>query len=99
MSEETLTIVDNRTGKQITVPIEDGAIRATSLRELTKDDGDGGLGCENAHRPSAGDEIGHPPVGPLLPGAERQLNDRREEHRKRRVQHGRERAARRQEKV
>jgi len=43
MSEESLTIVDNRTGKQITVPIEDGAIRATSLRELTKDEGDGGL--------------------------------------------------------
>jgi citrate synthase len=31
---ETLTITDNRDGRAIDVPIEDGAIRATALREL-----------------------------------------------------------------
>jgi citrate synthase len=32
--EETLTIIDNRTGEQYTVPISEGAIRATALRGL-----------------------------------------------------------------
>jgi citrate synthase len=36
----TLTITDNRTGKTIEVPVENGAIRATALRELTVDDED-----------------------------------------------------------
>ena len=31
---DTLTITDNRTGATREVPIEDGAIRATALREL-----------------------------------------------------------------
>ncbi|MGZ4393753.1 MAG: citrate synthase [Gaiellaceae bacterium] len=34
MPEETLTVTDNRTGQTIEVPIEDGAIHATALREL-----------------------------------------------------------------
>src|SRR5437016_8987302 len=34
MAAQTLTIVDNRTGKKIEVPIEDGAIRATELAPL-----------------------------------------------------------------
>jgi citrate synthase len=40
---DSLTITDNRTGKTIEVPIEDGAIRATALRELRVDaeDNDG----------------------------------------------------------
>ena len=37
---DSLTITDNRTGKTIDVPIEHGAIRATSLRQLTVDDED-----------------------------------------------------------
>src|SRR4029453_8875431 len=37
---ETLTITDNRTGRSFDVPIEDGAIRTTALREakMTEDD-------------------------------------------------------------
>ncbi|HEX4932904.1 MAG TPA: citrate/2-methylcitrate synthase, partial [Gemmatimonadaceae bacterium] len=31
---ETLTIVDERTGEQIEVPVEDGTIRATALKPL-----------------------------------------------------------------
>src|SRR5260221_14457401 len=31
---ETLTITDNRTGKQYEVPIHDGAIRAVDLRQI-----------------------------------------------------------------
>jgi citrate synthase len=34
MPDETLTITDNRTGRTIEVPIEDGAIHANALREL-----------------------------------------------------------------
>ena len=43
MSESTLTIVDNRTGKKYEVPIEDGAIRATDLRKIKTSDEDFGL--------------------------------------------------------
>ncbi len=43
MSTETLTIVDNRTGFEYLLPIVDGTIRATDLRQLTAADGDGGL--------------------------------------------------------
>jgi len=32
---ETLTVVDNRTGRSYVLPIEDGAIRATGLRSIT----------------------------------------------------------------
>ncbi len=42
-STETLTITDNRTGKQYEVPIEDGAIRATELRKIKTHEDDFGL--------------------------------------------------------
>src|SRR4029077_19765188 len=34
MAEETLTIRDNRTGNEVEIPISDGTIRATDLRQL-----------------------------------------------------------------
>ena len=40
---DTLTITDNRTGKQYDVPIKDGAIRATDLRQIKAGQDDGGL--------------------------------------------------------
>src|ERR1700744_4894519 len=40
---ETLTITDNRKGKSYEVPIEDGTIRATALREIKVDDDDFGV--------------------------------------------------------
>jgi citrate synthase len=40
---DSLTIVDNRTGKQYEVPIEDGAIRATELRKIKTHEDDFGL--------------------------------------------------------
>jgi citrate synthase len=42
-SGDTLTITDNRTGKQYELPIEDGTIRATELRKIKTDDDDFGL--------------------------------------------------------
>src|ERR671933_354386 len=42
-SKETLTITDNRTGKQYEVPIQDGTIRATDLRKIKISDEDFGL--------------------------------------------------------
>src|SRR5919205_999337 len=36
--KETLTITDNRTGKQYEVPIADGTIRAMDLRQIKTDD-------------------------------------------------------------
>jgi citrate synthase len=41
MASETLTIIDNRTGKQYEVPIKKGAIKATDLFQIkvTEDDG------------------------------------------------------------
>ena len=41
MASETLTIIDNRTGKQYEVPIRNGAVKATDLFQirLTEDDG------------------------------------------------------------
>src|SRR5690242_2232884 len=42
-ADETLTITDNRTGKQYEVPIEDGTIRATELRKIKTPDDDFGL--------------------------------------------------------
>src|SRR5215813_42073 len=42
MADASLTITDNRTGKQYTVPIQDGAIRATDLGKIkTGDEGEG----------------------------------------------------------
>jgi citrate synthase len=41
--DDTLTIVDNRTGRSYSVPIVDGAVRATDLRAIRIDDDDFGL--------------------------------------------------------
>ena len=43
MSSETLTITDNRTGKQYDVPIENGTIKAMDLRQIKASDEDFGL--------------------------------------------------------
>jgi citrate synthase len=43
MSSSTLTITDNRTGKQYEIPIEQGAIRAMDLRQIKIADDDFGL--------------------------------------------------------
>ena len=40
---ETLTITDNRTGKQYQLPITDGTIRANDLKKIKVDEEDGGL--------------------------------------------------------
>src|SRR5437763_5633400 len=40
---DTLTITDNRTGKQYEVPIEDETIRATELRKIKVNEDDFGL--------------------------------------------------------
>ena len=40
---DTLTITDNRTGKQYEVPITDGTIRATDLRQIKAASDDVGL--------------------------------------------------------
>jgi len=42
-SAETLTITDNRTGESYELPITDGTIRATDLRQIKTDDADFGL--------------------------------------------------------
>ncbi|MGH2915223.1 MAG: citrate synthase [Solirubrobacteraceae bacterium] len=42
-STETLTVTDNRTGRQYEIPIEDNTIRATELRKIKVDDDDFGL--------------------------------------------------------
>jgi citrate synthase len=43
MAAETLTIIDNRTGNRRELPIRDGAIQATDLREFKVSDEDPGL--------------------------------------------------------
>jgi citrate synthase len=43
MSKDTLTITDNRTGKHYEIPIANGAIRATDLRQIRTDPDDFGL--------------------------------------------------------
>jgi citrate synthase len=43
MAKETLSITDNRTGKQYEIPIEHGAIRAMDLRQIQVDADDFGL--------------------------------------------------------
>jgi len=40
---DTLTITDNRTGKQYEIPIEDGTIRAMDLRQIKVDAGEFGM--------------------------------------------------------
>ncbi len=42
-STDTLTVTDNRTGKQYEIPIQDGTIRATELRKIKTTDDDFGL--------------------------------------------------------
>src|SRR6187397_3134904 len=41
---DTLTITDNRTGKLYEIPIADGTIRATDLRQIKVEKDDQGLG-------------------------------------------------------
>ena len=43
MGADTLTITDNRTGKQYEIPIEDGTIKAMALRQIKTSDEDFGL--------------------------------------------------------
>src|SRR5687768_701027 len=43
MANETLTITDNRTGNTFEVPITDGTIKATDLRQIKVSDDDFGL--------------------------------------------------------
>ena len=43
MSEDSLTITDNRTGKQYQLPIQDGTIKAMDLRQIKVSDNDFGL--------------------------------------------------------
>src|SRR5213594_64801 len=43
MEADTLTIVDNRTGRKYEIPIEHGAIRAMDLRQITSGPEDLGL--------------------------------------------------------
>src|ERR1044071_2701010 len=40
---DTLTVTDNRTGKQYEIPIKDGVIRATDLRQVKSGADDPGL--------------------------------------------------------
>ena len=40
---DTLTITDNRTGKTYEIPVADGAIRSTDLRQIKVENDDGGL--------------------------------------------------------
>jgi citrate synthase len=43
MSSDTLTITDNRTGRQYQIPVENGAIRSIDLRQIKVSDDDFGL--------------------------------------------------------
>src|SRR5580693_5980625 len=43
MSNETLTVTDNRTGKTYTLPLHDGNIRAIDLRQIKSDADDFGV--------------------------------------------------------
>ncbi len=43
MNTNTLTITDNRTGKQFELPIQDGTIKALDLRQIKVSDDDFGL--------------------------------------------------------
>ncbi len=49
LAADTLTIVDNRTGREYTVPIVDGAIRATDLRQISVEGADGLLSFDPAY--------------------------------------------------
>ncbi|GAA3142581.1 citrate synthase [Kribbella aluminosa] len=43
MTEQSLTVRDNRTGKDFDLAITDGTIRAADLKQISATDGDGGL--------------------------------------------------------
>ena len=43
MSEQSLTITDDRTGKSYTLPIENGTVRAMDLRQIKTDENDFGM--------------------------------------------------------
>ncbi|MDW8167993.1 MAG: citrate synthase [Acidobacteriota bacterium] len=43
MSKDTLTVIDNRTGRSYEVPIEEGAVRAMEFRRVKVGEGDFGL--------------------------------------------------------
>src|SRR4029078_12204148 len=43
MSANTLTVTDNRTGKQYELPVENGVIRSMDLRKIKVSDDDFGL--------------------------------------------------------
>ncbi|MEE9262078.1 MAG: citrate/2-methylcitrate synthase, partial [Dehalococcoidia bacterium] len=43
MLSETLTVIDNRTGREYTISIEQGAIRAMDLRQIKTSEDDFGL--------------------------------------------------------
>ena len=43
MPKDTLTVVDNRTGKSYELPIQDGTVRAADLRQIKAAEGDFGL--------------------------------------------------------
>src|SRR5574338_1635174 len=43
MAQDTLTVIDNRTGKQYELPIKDGAISAPDLRKIKTSPDDFGL--------------------------------------------------------
>ncbi len=43
MAQNSLTITDNRTGRQYEIPIQDGAIHASELRQIKTDSNDFGL--------------------------------------------------------
>src|SRR3990172_2028851 len=45
MARETLTVIDNRTGKHYEIPIERGAVRAAAFREIKTSAGGPGLAC------------------------------------------------------
>ncbi|HZO49927.1 MAG TPA: citrate synthase [Gaiellaceae bacterium] len=49
VGEETLTIVDNRTGREYVLPIVDGTIRATDLRQIATDGGHGLMSYDPAY--------------------------------------------------
>ena len=43
VTEQSLTVRDNRTGKDFDLAITDGTIRAADLKQISSEDGDGGL--------------------------------------------------------
>jgi citrate synthase len=43
VTEQSLTVRDNRTGKEYDLAITDGTIRASDLKQISSEDGDGGL--------------------------------------------------------